>query len=670
MSFLFVLAQAAAAAQPEVAAVQQGVTSYGPEFFAAQQPTTALEMVNRLPGFTLDQGASVRGFEGAAGNVLIDGQRPASKTDSLQEILQRLPASKVLRIDIIRGGAPGIDMQGKTVLANIVQKKDGGLRGLIAVADNRTDDGRNLGQLRIEGSGGLGDIKWELSGRGGRGLDEGMGAGKGTRIAAGAAPVFLGYDGEGDGIFFNITGAVEGPLLGGSLRLNGRWNSDIFKAEELRRFVADPAQTEQSLFRQNLQESEIGGRYTRKFGERFDVEAVALRQPRDRVRDNFFTDTSTSRFTVDRDTVETIGRVVLKYRPNPKLSFEAGGETAVNTLDSLTTLNVDGVGVTVPAANVRVEEDRSEGFGKATWRPSTQWTVDGGLRYETSTITSEGDVVLEKTLRYLKPRLAVSWAPSEMTQVRARIEREVGQLNFNDFVASGGLNSAGGVTAGNPDLNPEQAWVAEVALEQRFWASGSAILTFRHSELKDVVDRGPVISGTSIFDRPENIGDGTRDVLQFDVTVPFDRVGLRGAQLKGNLTKRWSEVTDPTTRESREISGLHPLDWSASFTYDLPAQKITWGVDAFGAFTETYYRYNLIEKFQLHSRVSAYVEYKPRTDINLRLELSNFTRRNLRDTFYVYPGLRSAGGVPDIDDRNTNQTPGGVFFRIRKTFGG
>ena len=83
MLVIHFLAQAAVAAAPVEAAAQQGVTSYRPEYFVAQQPSTAVDMLNRIPGFTLDNGASVRGFEGAAGNVLIDGQRPASKSDSL-----------------------------------------------------------------------------------------------------------------------------------------------------------------------------------------------------------------------------------------------------------------------------------------------------------------------------------------------------------------------------------------------------------------------------------------------------------------------------------------------------------------------------------------------------------------------------------------------------------
>ena len=671
MLLLHVLAQAVAAAAPMEAAAQQGVTSYGPDFFAAQQPSTAVDMLNRIPGFTLENGATVRGFEGAAGNVLIDGQRPASKTDTLQDTLFRIPAGKVERIDVIRGGAPGIDMQGKTVLANVIQKKDGGIRGVIAVADNHIDDGRDLGQMRLEASGALGEVKWELSGRVARGIDDGAGAGRGALFTVGQAPVFNDYDGEGDGLFYNGVGAVEAPVLGGQLRLNGRIVTDGFKYEERTRVFSTPIENQQFVYLQEQDDTEVGARYTRGFGEAWDVELVGLRTTRDRLTNDIFTDGSSSLFAIDRDTVETIGRAVVTYRFNPRLSVEVGGETAINTLDSRTTFTSDGVNVPVPAANVEVEEDRSEVFAKASWRPTDAWTFDAGLRYERSTISSEGDVVLEKTLRYLKPRLAVTWAATPQTQIRVRFEREVDQLNFNDFVASGGLNSAGGVTAGNPDLDPGQAWVGEVAVEQRFWGSGSLALTYRHSELSDVVDRGPVIApGGGVFDRPENIGDGTRDVVALDLSLPFDRLGAKGALLKGNLTKRWSEVTDPTTKETRRQSALRGLDWNASFTWDMPQYKITWGVDAFGAFRETTYRYNLVYQRKLNTYVKPFIEYKPQADLNIRLELPNVTRRNLHDTFYFYDGLRVAGAAPTtVDDKRTDQTPGGTFLRIRKTFG-
>ena len=34
------------------------------QFFAASRPNTALDMINRLPGFQLDSGNSARGFAG------------------------------------------------------------------------------------------------------------------------------------------------------------------------------------------------------------------------------------------------------------------------------------------------------------------------------------------------------------------------------------------------------------------------------------------------------------------------------------------------------------------------------------------------------------------------------------------------------------------------------
>src|ERR1700760_1025504 len=189
---LFLLAQAAVAAPgtgapPAVqlappparvaatAAPTEGVTRYDPSFFAAYGPANAQEMVNRLPGFSLDTGSGVRGYEGAAGNVLIDGQRPATKTDTLDQLLYRIPASSIDHIDVIRGGAPGIDMQGKTVIANVVRKAGGAFHGLLAAQSTSLGDGREYEAARAEGSGKLGPGTWE----GGLLIGEGQGGGLG-----------------------------------------------------------------------------------------------------------------------------------------------------------------------------------------------------------------------------------------------------------------------------------------------------------------------------------------------------------------------------------------------------------------------------------------------------------------------------------------------------------
>src|SRR3989337_3018063 len=71
-------------AQPLPGAAQATrTTTYDAAFFAQYAPRTALDIARRVPGFNLDLGdTDVRGFAGAAGNVVINGARPSSKADS------------------------------------------------------------------------------------------------------------------------------------------------------------------------------------------------------------------------------------------------------------------------------------------------------------------------------------------------------------------------------------------------------------------------------------------------------------------------------------------------------------------------------------------------------------------------------------------------------------
>ncbi|MBX3486017.1 TonB-dependent siderophore receptor [Phenylobacterium sp.] len=672
---LYVLAQAAVAAAPAPAsAPQQGVISYPPSFFESFQPANVSDMLSRVPGFTLDSGDQVRGYEGSAGNVLIDGERPATKSEDLDQVLRRIPASRVERIDLIRGGAPGIDMQGKSVIVNVVRKAGGGFRGVAAVAMNNSWDGRHVPSIRLEGSGDDGPRRWELGLLVGGYVDDGYGKGDGLRVTPnGAGPptvIPIDVDPEGDGLNGQLTGVYETPLLGGKVRLNGRLFSEKYKAEDnsLLRIVPPAVERNTDIIRTD--DTEIGGTFTRRLGPKTALEVVGLRQTRDQAIDSDFDDGVASNFALRRESSETIGRSVLKHRPSDRLSFEGGGEIAINELDSVTSLFVNAAPINLPAADVRVKEERIEAFAKAVWRPTDAWTFDGSVRYERSHISSAGDVVLGKTLQYVKPRLFVTWAPGATTQVRFRAEREVGQLDFDDFVAKADFASGSGVNAGNPDLDPEQAWVGEAAIEQRFWASGSVTLTFRHSEIQDVVDRGPVFAPNGgVFDRPENIGDGTKDELGVQFSIPLQRVGVTGGLLKGEVTRRWSSVTDPTTGRKRGISNLRPVEWEATYTQDVPAWKLTYGVDAFGGFEETAYSFNRIRYRKLHTFVRPFIEYRPRPDWNLRLEIPNATARNLKITVLNYPGPRNAGGAPSLEDREYH--PGRmIYVRIRKTLGG
>jgi hypothetical protein len=171
------------------------------------------------------------------------------------------------------------------------------------------------------------------------------------------------------------------------------------------------------------------------------------------------------------------------------------------------------------------------------------------------------------------------------------------------------------------------------------------------------------------FDAPANIGDGFKQELALNVTLPFEKLGWKGAQLRGEGVWRHSRVTDPTTGEKRQISNLRPLSWEAHFTHDLPQYRMNWGLDVFGAWRRTNYRASEIQVQKLKSYVIGFVEWKPRPDLSIRTELSNLTERGFRNTRYVYAGPRGASALSYADDRDI-QFGRMIYVRVRKTLGG
>ncbi len=669
---LFVLAQAAAVAAPATGApaAQPAVVSYAPAFFADVHPNTALDMINRLPGFALDTGSGVRGYEGAAGNVLIDGLRPAVKTEGIDSILSRMLATHVARIDVIRGGAPGIDMQGKTVIANVVTKQQNGARGLIHYADQHDSDGRRLGFIRLEGSGRLGERTWEGGFNVGGFVDDGFGDGPRTITNGDGTPRLLGHmHAQGWGTQGTLTGATEAPLGEGRLRVNARLFTQVYDSAELDTTQFPDTHSEHDHQDDNKDQSELGLRYNRPLGDRTSIEIVALRQDaREKYADTFDNPSDAQLFKQNTTTSETILRGVVKFQQTPRLSWEAGAEGAYNTLENHIRFADNGAFQQLPAANVMVDEKRGEAFAKAVWRPFSTITVEGEVREEGSQIESSGDVNLSKTLYYTKPRVLVTWAPNRDTEVRLRYEREVGQLDFGAFTASTTL-TAGVVSAGNPNLVPAQDWASEIAFERHFLGSGGLTLTLRHLQITDVIDRAPIfLPNGDAFDAPANIGNATEDDFVVNLTLPLDKLGLKGAQVHGDYTRRLSQVTDPTTHTPRPISGQHPNDWD--FHFSQPVGTMIYGVDVgFGnGWQQRYYRFNQIEIDKLQPYVTPFWEWKPNPKFSLRIELDNVTARTFKHTYENWDGPRNLTALSTVEQRTYK--PGRVFYiRVRKTFG-
>ncbi|MDP2212901.1 TonB-dependent siderophore receptor [Phenylobacterium sp.] len=669
----FTVAQAPPAPAPPLVlaapSAERGVIAYPPSAFAEAAPDTAYDMVLRLPGFAFDKGAAVRGLAGSGGNVLIDGQPPVSKNDALDELLKRIPASAVARIELIRGGAPGIDMQGRSVIANVVRARASGAQGAVMASANFINDGRVLTSVRAESQAEWLGRRFEASLVYGKGPDDTLGDGPRVRFGPNGEVLIRSLvDADAGGLRAWTTGAMESPLAGGRLRVNGAYMRTPASAEITDRLSGGGREYE--YFTNVRVQKELGGRYSRNLGPATTLEAVAFQQWNDvETRADFEAPGLRRDFDLDKAVTETVGRLTLRRTLSPVLSLELGGEGALNRLESRTAFTLNGRAVPLPAADVVVEETRNEVFGAVTWRARPGLTAEAGLRRETSSISSTGDVNLEKSLAFTKPRLSLAWSAGGGRQLRLRVEREVGQLNFDDFVASSSAVSTGAVLAGNPDLRPQQAWVSEAAFEQR-WSNGVVLVaTLRMSDLADVIDRAPIfVQGVAVADAPGNLGDGARREAVVNLTLPLDRMGLRGGQLKGQGTWRETEVVDPLTGETREISGQRPVEWEAHFTQDLPALRTNLGMDVLGGYRERYFRLSEVETRKAGIWVVAFGEYKPRRDLILRVELQNLGARNVQRIREVYVGPRSDEQLAYVDVRDLEYGRA-IFVRLRKTFG-
>src|SRR6476659_5897850 len=137
-----------AAAQTAPAAATSGqssrTTNYDAAFFAQYAPRTALDIAQRVPGFTLDlgnnqsaNGNDVRGFAGTAGNVVFNGARPSTKAETLDVTLTRIPAQRVIRVEVGPGDLYGSDYAGKSQVLNVILSQEAGIDANVTASAKR-----------------------------------------------------------------------------------------------------------------------------------------------------------------------------------------------------------------------------------------------------------------------------------------------------------------------------------------------------------------------------------------------------------------------------------------------------------------------------------------------------------------------------------------------------
>lgn len=658
-----------AAAQTADTGAETRAGVYLPEYFRDAAPANAYDMVLRLPGFTLvEADADVRGFAGASGNVLFDGARPTSKRESTAQLLRRIPARAVERIELIHAGTPGVDMGGYPVLANIIRHQDASTEWAVQAGAVASTDGWAEPQAQLEYGRRWQDRALDLSFKYEPELDDDSGRGGiVTRSVDDPAGERVDWDTRTVQRNSEAGASWRQPFAAGRLTLTAavrgedtRTRSRLDGGEDSERIDED----------EDFRETELGARFVRQFGGRGTLEAMASHQ-RGRLRgvEDSREGEDSERFEENTDTGESIGRVDLTHAPSDHLSFNAGLEAAFNYLESDNRLQENGTPVVLPGSRVRIEEQRAEASAGVTWRPRGQWSLEAGMRLERSDLSQTGDSPLERRFTYPKPRVAVRWTPSESNQWRFSLSREVGQLDFEDFAASASLDG-GTVSAGNAELQPDRSWRSVIGWEHHFSEDTALTLNWTHDRISDVVDRVLVFEGGEVFDAPGNIGDGRRDTLALDLSAPLDGWGLRGVRLRSTLLWRDSAVTDPVTGRTRGISEEKPFEGEIELTQELPGLRLNWGLllEHIGE-RETKYRYDRVTRKSEAMGWTLFAEHRIGEHWRLRAEVTDLFGRDFREARDKYDGTRADGILGETELRK-RESPGYVSLTIRRSVGG
>jgi hypothetical protein len=613
------------------AGASTGRVIYEAAFYAPFAPRTALDMVNQTPGFTLDVGDNEqRGFTGAVGNVLIDGERLGAKSQTLVDVLQRVPATEVQRIEILRGADVAGDASGAAVLVNVIRTPTAG-GGTWMAGFEMTNEDKPKPTGRFAWSGRSDDREYSI-GANTYGHDH-LSAGPREVTDGSGTLVARRYGGFPHVQSENALNGQYSQALGpGKLVLTGQ-ASYVKYREEFWLRTTDPAgvQIENEIhpYSENTRTGEAGATYQRPLAA-WDMTVTALATRKRYVSDvtamHFdAADMQDSEFTqaLRQESGETITRATFS-RDFAHGRVELGAEAAVNTLDGELDLTFDdGTGpapVAVPNANLSVEETRGEAFVSHAWQIDPRWSLDSRLAAETSRLSFTGDTDQSVALTYVKPRVQLTRKFGKH-QLQMRVFRDVGQLDFTDFVSTAQF-ADDVINGGNPDLRPQTAWAGEVEADLRFASDAALRLRAFHHRLDDVVDFVPIGSPGGLIDAPGNIGRGTIDGFEVSLRLPLARV-LPGGTFTLGGTFRDTEVRDPLTGELRSISDFTESELKAELRQDLSAAKLAWGVNYQTHTPDVDYRSNEINGFRELDRVDLFIETTVIAGTKVRLELWN-----------------------------------------------
>ncbi len=667
---------------------RQGITVYDDNFFRAYGVVTARDMLERIPGMSglfpaFGQPVEARrGLRSEKDQVLINGKRNTGKNTNVADYLERIPATQVLRIEVISGNVKEIDSAVSGRVVNIVLRTDKAtgsgtfVAGFIFIS---TGQAHPTGQLSYSIETGPWSATMGVETRARlQPLDvndkivasNGATTGRLDEVRArdrqeytGRARFGYAFPG-GENLqfgFFKFYYPLKDTDTSRKFALTATGELPIFAIE-------DRTEGHDGKF-------ELTSDYVKPFGSSSKFLGLVVYSHNSVVRDSQdftlfqFGNQQTGGDARNEVRTEKILRGTIQTDVAANQQLELGVELAQTNLDKdLDFFSLVGgrrVDLRVFNSDTKIKENRVEVFSSYSWKPVSGLEIEPGLAGEFSWLDQNGrDVTESRKFKFAKPSLNVWYNITERDRAFVSLLRDVGQLTFEDFAASF-IREDNEFVAGNPNLVPEKAWVFEVGNEYRL-ANDAGLLQLkgfykRVSSVNDRVQLGPAFSG------PGNLGNGIAYGVRLESSLKLAKLGLFDGVVGGTYLIQDSEVTDAFSGKKRRFGKQPKYEATFNYRHDIQSWGFSYGVEYthFGPSIES--DFGRFDRRTTGADGRFFVEKQLGRGLILRafngnaFKISNTRQRTL------YATGQAAGRVTSIEYRD--EKPSSFFgFRLRGTF--
>ena len=612
---------------------------------AQYSPQSALDMVQRIPGFSVSRqgGGGNRGFGQANENIIVNGQRVSGKSNDTADKLSRIDAQKVVRIEIVDGAAldiPGLSGE----VANIIYqagKTSGQYRWQGTVREIGLPDNWTDGSVSLTGGGLMSNWTASLSNssakRGNVGPEE-------VRDAAGN--LLLTRDER-------ATFQHNRPRLAGSYSRTAA-NGNIFNvnaAGELFYYrgaqdglvtpVGGAAYVENFANGEDEWNAEIGADYEFALGGG-RLKLIGLQRYEDSDFNNRFEINGFDGSGYDEQVLESesVARAEYGFKAlggDAQISME-GAYNWLKQNSQLLAYPIGGAPSLVDLPETVIDEVRGEMILSLSRNLSDTLSVqvNGGAEY--SRIGFEA--ATSATRDYLRPKgsLALAWKARPWATVNVKAERIVDQLNFFQFLSAIDVQDSVDRSS-NSDIVPQQRWKlrGEVVMLDSEWGSLTPFAEWQRIE--DPITFIPV--GAT----DQALGNLTSAATTYDVgadaTLLLDPLGLEGVRFDLHGHRLGSNVIDPLLLNERALDGQELYHFRIEGRHDVPNTDIVYGFRFAGQ--DRGYTYQLGNQFvrnESGARVDLFVAHKNVMGLNVRLDLYNILENEAVYERIAYVGRR------------------------------